>query len=138
MVIYKENNPQKNMLANIAMDCAINQFNPYQLPKDCVTVETIAKMLKVDVKTINKKETAEYYFNLLMQQQKENNNNGEGEGQGQEGGYTHAAPQTSVVSEAPVAPEAPAAEEAPAEPAPTPRPDVSAGDNLSTEEVDKW
>ena len=62
----------------------------------------------------------------------------EGEGQGLEGGYAHPAPQTSVVSEAPVAPEAPAAEEAPAEPAPTPRPDVSAGDNLSTEEVDKW
>ena len=67
----------------------------------------------------------------------------DGEGQGQEGGYTHPAPQTSVAAEAPVAPEAPAtpaAEEAPAEPAPTPapRPDVSAGDNLSTEEVDKW
>ena len=67
----------------------------------------------------------------------------DGEGQGQEGGYTHPAPQTSVAAEAPVAPEAPAtpaAEEAPAEPAPTPapKPDVSAGDNLSTEEVDKW
>jgi hypothetical protein len=63
------------------------------------------------------------------------------EGEGQEGGYTHAAPQTSVAAEAPLAPEAPAtpaAEEAPAAPAPTPRPDVSAGDNLSTEEVDKW
>jgi len=53
----------------------------------------------------------------------------EGEGQGQEGGYTQPAP---------TAPEAPAVEEAPAPPAPTPRPDVSAGDNLSTEEVDKW
>ena len=67
----------------------------------------------------------------------------DGEGQGQEGGYTHPAPQTSVAAEAPIAPEAPAApaaEEAPAEPAPTPapKPDVSAGDNLSTEEVDKW
>ncbi len=67
----------------------------------------------------------------------------DGEGQGQEGGYTHPAPQTSVAAEAPVAHEAPAtpaAEEAPAEPAPTPapKPDVSAGDNLSTEEVDKW
>jgi len=65
------------------------------------------------------------------------------EGEGQEGGYNHTAPQTSVISEAPVAPvapAAPAAEEAPDEPAPTPapKPDVSAGDNLSTEEVDKW
>jgi len=59
----------------------------------------------------------------------------EGEGQGQEGGYTHPAP---AAPEAPVATEAPAVEEAPAAPAPTPRPDVSAGDNLSTEEVDKW
>ena len=59
----------------------------------------------------------------------------EGDGQGQEGGYTHAAP---VVSEptAPAVEEAPAQEEAPAPQAP--RPDVSAGDNLSTEEVDKW
>jgi hypothetical protein len=58
------------------------------------------------------------------------------EGEGQEGGYTHAAPQTSVASETPVAPAAPAVEETPA--APAPKPDVSAGDNLSTEEVDKW
>ena len=58
------------------------------------------------------------------------------EGEGQEGGYTHAAPQTSIASETPVAPAAPAVEETPA--APAPKPDVSAGDNLSTEEVDKW
>ena len=58
------------------------------------------------------------------------------DGEGQEGGYTHAAPQTSIASETPVAPAAPAVEETPA--APAPKPDVSAGDNLSTEEVDKW
>jgi len=59
----------------------------------------------------------------------------EGDGQGQDSGYTHAAP---VVSEptAPAVEEASAQEEAPAPQAP--RPDVSAGDNLSTEEVDKW
>ena len=60
------------------------------------------------------------------------------EGDGQEGGY-HAAAQPSVVAEAPadpVLPEAPALQEAPV--APIPKPDVSAGDNLSTEEVDKW
>ena len=62
----------------------------------------------------------------------------DGEGQGQEGGYTHAAPQTFVAAETPAAPTAPAVEEAPAAPAPEPKPDVSAGDNLSTEEVDKW
>ena len=66
----------------------------------------------------------------------------DGEGQGQEGGYTHAAP-TAPAAATPVAPAEPAApvqEEAPTPPtpAPTPRPDVSAGDNLSTEEVDKW
>jgi hypothetical protein len=60
------------------------------------------------------------------------------DGEGQEGGYTHAAPQTSVAAETPAAPTAPAVEEAPAAPAPEPKPDVSAGDNLSTEEVDKW
>jgi hypothetical protein len=59
------------------------------------------------------------------------------DGEGQEGGYTHAAPQTFVAAETPAAPTAPAVEEAPA-PAPTSKPDVSAGDNLSTEEVDKW
>ncbi len=61
------------------------------------------------------------------------------EGEGQEGGYTHPAPQTFVAA-VPEAPEAPAVEEAPAAPVPTPapKPDVSAGDNLSTEEVDKW
>ena len=60
------------------------------------------------------------------------------DGEGQEGGYTHAAPQTFVAAETPAAPTAPAVEEAPAAPAPEPKPDVSAGDNLSTEEVDKW
>jgi hypothetical protein len=62
---------------------------------------------------------------------------GEGQGQGQEGGYTHAAP-AAAAPEAPVVSEhtAPAVEETPA--APAPKPDVSAGDNLSTEEVDKW
>jgi len=64
------------------------------------------------------------------------------EGEGQEGGY-NPAPHVATVSEAPAvseAPIAPAAEEAPPAPTttPTPRPDVSAGDNLSTEEVDKW
>ena len=58
------------------------------------------------------------------------------EGEGQEGVYTHAAPQNSIASETPVVPTAPAVEETPAVPAP--KPDVSAGDNLSTEEVDKW
>ena len=59
------------------------------------------------------------------------------EGEGQEGGYTHAAP-AAAAPEAPVVsePTAPVQEEAPAPQAP--RPDVSAGDNLSTEEVDKW
>ena len=60
------------------------------------------------------------------------------EGEGQEGGYTHAAPQTFVAAETPATPTAPAVEEAPAAPAPEPKPDVSSGDNLSTEEVDKW
>ena len=59
------------------------------------------------------------------------------EGEGQEGGYKHAAP-AAAAPEAPVVsePTAPVQEEAPAPQAP--RPDVSAGDNLSTEEVDKW
>ena len=58
------------------------------------------------------------------------------EGEGQEGGYTHPA----AAAAAPEAPVAPTVEEAPTAPAPTPapKPDVSAGDNLSTEEVDKW
>jgi hypothetical protein len=58
------------------------------------------------------------------------------DGEGQEGGYTHPAPAAA----APEAPVAPAVEEVPTAPAPTPapKPDVSAGDNLSTEEVDKW
>ncbi len=66
------------------------------------------------------------------------------EGEGQEGGYSHAAPTASATyssaPEAPVAsePAAPAQEQAPEAPTPAPRPDVSAGDNLSTEEVDKW
>jgi hypothetical protein len=56
------------------------------------------------------------------------------EGEGQEGGYTPAAAAPSE----PAAPSAPVQEEAPEAPAPAPKPDVSAGDNLSTEEVDKW
>jgi hypothetical protein len=56
------------------------------------------------------------------------------EGEGQEGGYTPAAAAPSE----PASPSAPVQEEAPEAPAPAPKPDVSAGDNLSTEEVDKW
>ena len=56
------------------------------------------------------------------------------EGEGQEGGYTPAAAAPSE----PAAPSAPIQEQAPEAPAPAPKPDVSAGDNLSTEEVDKW
>ena len=57
------------------------------------------------------------------------------EGEGQEVGYTPAA---ATAPSEPAAPSAPIQEQAPEAPAPAPKPDVSAGDNLSTEEVDKW
>lgn len=56
-------------IANIATDCAINQLVHYPLPKYAVSVDTIKKLTgNNDVK---EKETAEYYYNLLIKKRDE-------------------------------------------------------------------
>jgi hypothetical protein len=80
----------------------------------------------------------DFDFDAFNHEYEEGEVQGQGQGQEQEGGYTPAAPQTFVAAAAPEAPVAPSVEEVPVASAPAPKPDVSAGDNLSTEEVDKW
>ena len=74
--IYKYR-PHLSMLANIAMDCAINQFID-GLPKWVITIDSISKMVNGETqsgssnyKVIEPLKSAEYYFNLLQEKQEE-------------------------------------------------------------------
>ena len=55
---------QHNKNANIAEDCAINQFISERLPNGAITPQTLRDMLKIDEVKYN--ETAEYYYDLIM------------------------------------------------------------------------
>lgn len=65
---YKDDDPQHNKIANIAEDCAINQFISEQLPDGAVTPPTLRSMmgnkLTMDVKY---NESSEYYYDLIME-----------------------------------------------------------------------
>ena len=55
-------------IANIAEDCAINQFISEPLPKEAINPNTLMEMLGVNGVTMNIKydETAEYYYDLIV------------------------------------------------------------------------
>ena len=63
--------PQHNKIANIAEDCAINQFITETLPKEAINPSTLSEMLghKVDIKY---GESAEYYYDLIVDNMDEN------------------------------------------------------------------
>ena len=57
---------QHNKIANVAEDCAINQFIRESLPKSAVTPEILRKALNIN-KEIKYNETAEYYYDLIVE-----------------------------------------------------------------------
>lgn len=54
-------------IANIAMDCAINQYIT-SLPKDCITLDGLSKLVG---KKLDANETSDYYYEHLMKKKKE-------------------------------------------------------------------
>ena len=81
------NDSEHNKIANIAEDCAINQFIKEPLPKEAITPETLREMLGKDMFQlhIEYNESAEYYYDLIMDnmdKQKDKGSNGQGEGNG--------------------------------------------------------
>lgn len=74
---------QHNKIANIAEDCAINQFIDENLPDGAVTPTGLYKMTgKTGIKY---NESAEYYYDLIMEsvKNKKESKGGEGEGEGE-------------------------------------------------------
>lgn len=57
---------EHNKIANIAEDCAINQFISEQLPEGAVLPETLRKMLNIE-KQVEYNKSAEYYYDLIME-----------------------------------------------------------------------
>lgn len=59
---------EHNKIANIAEDCAINQFISEPLPKEAINPSTLMEMLGVNGVTMNIQynETAEYYYDLIV------------------------------------------------------------------------
>lgn len=64
---YTEN-AEHNKIANIAEDCAINQFIRETLPKTAITPDSLRDMLKVT--GIEYHESAEYYYDVVKSAQK--------------------------------------------------------------------
>lgn len=76
---------EHNKIANIAEDCAINQFISENLPESAINPGTLSKMLKGVY--VEYGQSAEFYYDLIvenMKKEKENKGNGKG-GKGGEG-----------------------------------------------------
>ena len=54
---------EHNKIANVAEDCAINQFIQENLPQGAIKPETLREMLQVNVEY---NESSEYYYDLIM------------------------------------------------------------------------
>ena len=65
---FKDDDPQHNKIANIAEDCAINQFISESLPQDAISPITLITMLSKDMFSPNIKDSqsAEYYYDLII------------------------------------------------------------------------
>lgn len=61
---------QHNKLANIAEDCAINQFIKEGLPDSAITPSTLSKALGGNIQ-IDYNESAEYYYDIIVNNMKE-------------------------------------------------------------------
>ena len=57
---------QHNKIANIAEDCAINQFITEQLPSGSVTPSTLRDMIGGKYINVEYNKTAEYYYDLIV------------------------------------------------------------------------
>lgn len=57
-----------NMLVNVAEDCAINQFIREPLPSGAITVQSLSKAIK---KQLMYNESAEYYYEKILEAQQE-------------------------------------------------------------------
>lgn len=66
-------NEEHNKIANIAEDCAINQFIREQLPEGAITPSTLKEMLKIE-KAVEYNETAEFYYDLIVENMPEDKN----------------------------------------------------------------
>lgn len=84
---------EHNKIANIAEDCAINQFIKEQLPSTAITPPVLREMLGGSLFTMSIEygQSAEYYYDLIMNAQLNKQNkvtgqkNGEGGEEGEEG-----------------------------------------------------
>ena len=84
---------EHNKIANIAEDCAINQFISEPLPKEAINPNTLIEMLGLNGVTMNIEydETAEYYYDLIVnniEKQEEKRmaaGNGNGNGEDKDG-----------------------------------------------------
>lgn len=75
---------EHNKIANIAEDCAINQFISENLPEGAINPNTLSKMLKGVY--VEYGQSAEFYYDLIvnnMPKEKGNKVKGKGEGEGE-------------------------------------------------------
>lgn len=79
---YKDDDLEHNKIANIAEDCAINQFISEQLPEEAITVPALNNILK---QPLEWNESAEYYYDKILEyknKQEENKMQSAGAGDG--------------------------------------------------------
>lgn len=67
---------EHNKIANIAEDCAINQFISEQLPDGAIMPYELNKMLGEEKLEVKYNESAEYYYDLIVENMKKNNKEG--------------------------------------------------------------
>ena len=77
---------QHNKIANIAEDCAINQFITETLPVGAITPTSLQGMLigydPFSANHVEYNQSAEYYYDLIMKKLEENKKKGKGNGEG--------------------------------------------------------
>jgi len=76
---------QHNKIANIAEDCAINQFIQESLPENAILPDTLRQMLKKDI-NIDYDKSAEYYYDIILDnidKSGKSKGNGDGDGEGE-------------------------------------------------------
>lgn len=61
---FSDEDDEHNKIANIAEDCAINQFIRETLPEDTINPSTLREMLNIP--TVEYNESAEFYYDLIM------------------------------------------------------------------------
>jgi len=75
---------EHNKIANIAEDCAINQFIKETLPDGAITPYSLREMLGGNV-NVDYQQSSEYYYDLIVNNMKNKKQKGGGEGKGGEG-----------------------------------------------------